>query len=96
VLPYRPDAMRSNLGYEPKRGVCAEGYVCRTLPARNRTVMLWGVNGEEFRANRWPGGEGGVASVRRNCGVLSFLVGLKGVLGCLCQRGVQVSACGHD
>jgi len=49
--------------------------------AINRSVALWGADAEEFRPERWAGGEDGSATMESNYGFLSFLAGSRGFIG---------------
>ena len=81
MASYRCDAACGDQGYEPELGVRAEGYFCRALPDRDKqNVALWSANAEEFRPERWSGGDNG-AAMESNYGFLSFLEGSRGFMG---------------
>ena len=44
-------------------------------------MALWGVDAEEFRPERWAGGESGTAVMESDYGFLSFLAGSRGFVG---------------
>ena len=60
--------------------------------AINRSVVLWGVDAEEFRPEQWASGEDGAAVVESNYRFLTFLAGLGGALGIYLPRS-SLSAC---
>ena len=61
-------------GTSLNRGLLPRGMPVVLFPlAINKTVVQWGTDAEELKAERWASDEGEVASVKRNCGFLSFL-----------------------
>ncbi|RPA96817.1 cytochrome P450 [Choiromyces venosus 120613-1] len=56
-------------------------YVVLSPFAINHSVALWGADAEEFRPERWAGGEDGTAAVESNYGFLTFLAGPRGCIG---------------
>ena len=56
--------------------------------ATSRSVALWGADSEEFRPERWAGGEDGRTAVESNYSFLSSLEGPRGCIKNVCQSGV--------